>query len=109
MKLLDTGELLDETLQGKWYVIIEILDFFHDKPEEKSAKYKLKVKEGDRVPDLMSKISQLIEVDDWAHLELLCDGTVLPPDADVVKTMRKLTKKSNWPKPYLGVVWVCPK
>ncbi|GMH56347.1 hypothetical protein TrRE_jg20 [Triparma retinervis] len=108
-KLLDTGELLQERLKGRGYVVVEILNFFHDKEEDRAAKYKVMVREGDRVPALKAKISSLIEADDWTHLQLLCDGTPLPDDADVVKALRKLSKGPKWPTPYFGVVWVCPK
>mmetsp|Transcript_12071 Transcript_12071/g.24664 ORF Transcript_12071/g.24664 Transcript_12071/m.24664 type:complete len:231 (-) Transcript_12071:287-979(-) len=108
-KLLDTAELLDERLKGWGYVVVEILDFFHKKAGDKEAKYKVKVKEGDKVPALKAKISKLIEADDWSHLELLCNGTTLPQEADVVKSLRKLSKGQSWPSPFFGVVWVVPK
>ncbi|GMI44674.1 hypothetical protein TrCOL_g376 [Triparma columacea] len=108
-KLLDSGELLNERLKGRGYVIVEILNFFHDKEGERKGKYKVMIKEGDKVPALKAKISDLIEANDWTHLQLLCNGSPIPDDADVVKALKKFGKGTKWPTPYFGIVWVCPK
>ena len=109
-KLLDTAELLNETLTGWGYVYVEIYDFYNQQQNEYTdTKYTVRIKEGESTRVLREKIGELVQVQDLDRLDLFCNDNLLGDGMDVVSALKKFGGGRTWPTPYFGLVWVQPK
>mmetsp|Transcript_8797 Transcript_8797/g.15977 ORF Transcript_8797/g.15977 Transcript_8797/m.15977 type:complete len:177 (+) Transcript_8797:169-699(+) len=102
-KLLFTKELLAENLEGWGYVAVEIYDI----KTLIDIKFRVRCKVTDLVSSVKRSIAELVEVKNPDTLGLWVEGKRVSEDEEIKDAIRRRSTH-NWPKPYLGLVWVCP-
>ena len=103
-KLLYTKELLAERLDGRVVVAVE---FYGD---EDNTSFRVNVGVKDNVSVLLERVCEHIEAE-GRDIELLVEGKRLNLQDSVEEAFRKAyaRKPMSFPKPYIGLVWACPR
>lgn len=118
-KVVFTQELLAERLDGYGYVAVELFDAEllgeHVAKGRRNAlegaggagNFRVRIKESSKVAELREKICEVLKLEDSKSIELIHDGKPVSDNLNVVEALKE--PKMSWPKPYFGLVWVCPK
>ena len=121
-KIVYATELLKERLDGYGYVAVEIFDNMDVRslgdsrrstnqavvlPSSGSGKFRIRMKDSGKVLELREKICEALNLKDAKSIDLIHDGKPISDSLNVAEALKEA--KMSWPKPYIGLVWVCPR